>query len=74
VNNRIFHGAKGRKAGNFTAICEPIFQKMWEPRRFTTLWTSTTCCSDIITFLTGNTEVNFMNIKITVEAEAAVGL
>jgi hypothetical protein len=31
------------KADNFTAICEPIVQKMWEPRRLTTLWASTAC-------------------------------
>jgi hypothetical protein len=24
-----------RKAENFIAICEPIVQKMWEPRRLT---------------------------------------
>jgi hypothetical protein len=29
------------KADNFTPICEPIVQKMWEPRRLTTLWAST---------------------------------
>jgi hypothetical protein len=32
---------KGRpecKADNLTAIGEPIVQKMWEPRRLTTLW------------------------------------
>jgi hypothetical protein len=36
----IFLGGKGRpprKADNLTAICEPIVQKMWEPRRHTTL-------------------------------------
>jgi hypothetical protein len=25
-----------RKADNMTAICEPIVQKIWDPRRFTT--------------------------------------
>jgi hypothetical protein len=29
-----------RKADNLTVICEPIFQKMWETRSFTTLWDS----------------------------------
>jgi hypothetical protein len=31
-------GQPARKADNFTAICEPIVYKMWEPRRLTTLW------------------------------------
>jgi hypothetical protein len=31
------------KADNLTAMCEPIFQKMWEPRRLTTLWASKAC-------------------------------
>jgi hypothetical protein len=38
-----FLGGKGRsahKAGNITAICGPSLYKMWEPRRFTTLWVS----------------------------------
>jgi hypothetical protein len=30
-----------RKADNITAIYEPIFWKMWEPRRLISLWTST---------------------------------
>jgi hypothetical protein len=34
-------GRSARKADNLTAICEPIVQKMWEPRRLTTLWAST---------------------------------
>jgi hypothetical protein len=29
------------KADNLTAICEPIVQKMWEPRRLPTLWAFT---------------------------------
>jgi hypothetical protein len=35
---------KGRPAGeadNLIAICEPIVQKMWEPRRLISLWAST---------------------------------
>jgi hypothetical protein len=32
-----------RKADNLTAVCEPIVQKMWEPRRLTTLWVFTAC-------------------------------
>jgi hypothetical protein len=39
-----------RKPDNLTAICEPIVKKMWEPRRLTTLWASTTCYSDSFTF------------------------
>jgi hypothetical protein len=35
-----------RKADNFTAICESIVQKMWEPRRLTTLWASVACYRD----------------------------
>jgi hypothetical protein len=38
MSTRNIAGCKGRlarKADNFTAICEPIVQKMWEPRRLT---------------------------------------
>jgi hypothetical protein len=38
--------AAARKADNLTAICHPIVKKMWEPRRLTTLWDSTTCYRD----------------------------
>jgi hypothetical protein len=34
-----------------TAICEPIVQKIWEPRRLTTLWASTACYRDGFTFI-----------------------
>jgi hypothetical protein len=37
------------KADKLTAICEPIFYKMWEPRRFTTLWA---CYRGSFTFYT----------------------
>jgi hypothetical protein len=46
MSTRIFLGDKGRparKADNLTAICEPIFYKMWEPRRPTSVWASTAC-------------------------------
>jgi hypothetical protein len=46
-------GGKGRptrKADNLTVIWEPIVQKMWEPRRLTTLWAFTACYRDSITF------------------------
>jgi hypothetical protein len=38
------------KAHNLTVISEPIVYKMWEPRRLTTLWTSTACYRDRFTF------------------------
>jgi hypothetical protein len=38
-----------RKADNLTAICEPIVQKMWKPRRLITLWASTACYRDSFT-------------------------
>jgi hypothetical protein len=46
ISTRNLPGGKGRparKADNLTAICEPIVEKMWEPRRLTTLWASTAC-------------------------------
>jgi hypothetical protein len=30
-------GQPARKADSFTAICEPIVYKMWEPQHLTTL-------------------------------------
>jgi hypothetical protein len=39
-----------READNLTAICEPIVQKMWEPRRLTTLWAFMVCYRDSFTF------------------------
>jgi hypothetical protein len=41
MNLRGGKGRPARKADNLTTICEPIVQKMWEPRRLTTLWAST---------------------------------
>jgi hypothetical protein len=52
MGTRNLPGGKGRqerKADNLTAICEPIFYKMWEPRRLTTLWASTACYRDSFT-------------------------
>jgi hypothetical protein len=43
-------GRPARKAYNLAAICEPIVQKIWEPRRLATLWTSTACYRDTFTF------------------------
>jgi hypothetical protein len=37
-----------RKA-DLTAICEPIVQKMWQPRRIQNLWASTACYRDRFT-------------------------
>jgi hypothetical protein len=34
-------GRLARKADSLPAICEPIVQETWEPRRLTTLWAST---------------------------------
>jgi hypothetical protein len=36
---------------NLTYICEPVVQKMWEPRRLTTLWASTACYMDSFAIL-----------------------
>jgi hypothetical protein len=47
-------GGKGRlelKYDNLTAIFEPIFYKIWEPRRVTTLWASPVWYKNIFTFL-----------------------
>jgi hypothetical protein len=44
-------GRPSREADNFTAICEPTVQKMWEPRRLTTLWASMACYGHSFTFL-----------------------
>jgi hypothetical protein len=53
MNTRNLPGGKGRparKADNLKAVCEPIFYKMSEPRRLTTLWASTACYRDSFTF------------------------
>jgi hypothetical protein len=41
-------GRPARKADNLTAICEPIAYEMCEPRRLTTLRTSTACYRDTV--------------------------
>jgi hypothetical protein len=49
VSTRNLTGGKRRpasKADNLTAICEPIFYKMCEPRFLTTLWASMACYRD----------------------------
>jgi hypothetical protein len=53
MNTRNLPGGKGRptcKAENLTVICEPIVQKMWEPRRPTILRASTACYRDSFNF------------------------
>jgi hypothetical protein len=60
ISTRNLPGGKGRpvrKADNLTAICEPIVQKMWEPRRLTTLWASTACYRDSFTFFMGSMQL-----------------
>jgi hypothetical protein len=42
-----------------TAIFEPIVWKMWEPRRLTTLWASTTCYRENFTFF-----IYFYNVTL----------
>jgi hypothetical protein len=49
-----FPAGKGRpvrKGDNYTAICEPIIWKMWEPRLLTNLWASMACYRDSFTFI-----------------------
>jgi hypothetical protein len=48
-----------RKADNLTVICEPIVQKIWEPRRLTTLWASTACYRDSFAFFYVSFDVCF---------------
>jgi hypothetical protein len=53
MSTRNLLGGKGllaRKANNLTAIYEPIVQKMWEQRRFITVWASNACYRDRFTF------------------------
>jgi hypothetical protein len=49
MSTRNFRRGKLRpecRAENPTAICEPTVQRMWKPRRLTTLWASTACYRD----------------------------
>jgi hypothetical protein len=52
-------GGKGRQAreADLTAICEPVVEIMWEPRRLTTLWVSTNCYEDSFNFFTESTRM-----------------
>jgi hypothetical protein len=45
------NGRPARKADNLTAICEPIVQKMWEPRRLTPLLASIASYTNSFAFL-----------------------
>jgi hypothetical protein len=52
LSERHFPVGKGRlshKDDSLIAICEQIVQKMWEPRRLTTLWASRACYRDSFT-------------------------
>jgi hypothetical protein len=42
-------GRPARRTDSLTAICEPIFWKMWEPQRLTNLWASTARYRDSFT-------------------------
>jgi hypothetical protein len=57
-------GRPARKTDNLTVICEPIVYKMWEPRRFTTLWASTACYRDSFTFTMDNIIFFFFNFTL----------
>jgi hypothetical protein len=76
-NLPVGNGRPAHKAHNFTAICEPIVWKMWEPRRLTTLWTSTTCYRDSFTFhtciLLHCSVLTLTSLLLTVYTELATG-
>jgi hypothetical protein len=65
ISTRNLPGVKGRparKADNLTAICEPIVQEIWKPRRLTTLWVSMACYRNsftILSFLTCYSDPKF---------------
>jgi hypothetical protein len=55
MSTRILSEGKGwpaRKPDNLTAICEPIVQKMWDPRLLRTLKASTACYKDSLSTYT----------------------
>jgi hypothetical protein len=59
MSTRNLPGGKGRqvrKVDDLTAVCEPIFYKIWEPWCLRTLWVSTTCYRDRFTFFSGTVE------------------
>jgi hypothetical protein len=42
---------QARKAVQLIAICEPIFNTMWEPRRLTTIQASSACYGNSFAFI-----------------------
>jgi hypothetical protein len=49
---------------DITAICEPVFKKIWKPLRPTTLLASMICYKNIFTFLLNNNNNNNINRNI----------
>jgi hypothetical protein len=45
-------GQPARRADNPAVFYEPIIYEMWEPEHLTTLWASTACYRDTLTFFT----------------------
>jgi hypothetical protein len=65
MGTRNLPGGKGRsarKADNLTSIYESIVLKMWEPRRLTTLWASTTCYRNIFAFFVRLSYIPFIQM------------
>jgi hypothetical protein len=52
MSTRNLPGGRGRPAlqADLIVICQPIFWKMWKPRRLTTPWASAACYRDSFTF------------------------
>jgi hypothetical protein len=53
-------GQPAREAGSLTAICEPSVEKMWEPRRLTTLWAVMACYRDGFIFFFNLTRLSWL--------------
>jgi hypothetical protein len=71
MSTRNFSGRKrrpAREADNLTAICEPIVKKIWEPRRFTTLWAFMACYRDSFSFTFNLTIGYLLTIKASRKA------
>jgi hypothetical protein len=49
TRNRPESKARTVRKSDFTAICEPIFETIWGPRRLATLSASTVCYRDSFT-------------------------
>jgi hypothetical protein len=65
-NLSVGNGQPARKANNLTAICEPIVQKMWEPRRLTTLGAYAACYGDSFIFFKLTVRVIYIYAVVTV--------